>query len=47
MDKEKATRDINVRIQPSLYKVFSDKCQSEYKSISEVIRMLIVEYIKD
>jgi metal-responsive CopG/Arc/MetJ family transcriptional regulator len=46
MEKEKKTKEIRVMIHPSLYKEFKKKCGNEYKTISEVIRDMIVEYTK-
>lgn len=45
MKKEKVTQELGIRIQPSLYKIFQDKCNARYKTVSEVLRELIVEYI--
>lgn len=46
MDKEKAIKDMVVRVQPSLFKKFQKKCKNNYKTISEVVRDLMVGYIK-
>jgi hypothetical protein len=46
MEKEKVTRDINIRVHPSLFAKLCKKCKAQYKTISEVIRELIVEYVK-
>ena len=46
MDKEKVTKDVVVRVHPSLFKQFQKKCKSNYKTISEVVRDLMVGYIK-
>ena len=47
MEKEKVTRDINVRIHPSLFKKLHEKCKANYQTISEVVRQLIVAYVED
>jgi hypothetical protein len=47
MNKEKVTRELGIKIQPSLFLKFQKKCNDEYKTISEVMRELIVEYIKE
>ena len=47
MDKEKATKDVNFRIQPSLYEQFQKRCTKKYKKISEVIRELMLKYIEE
>ncbi len=45
-NQEKISREIRVLIQPSLYKQLQNKCDEEYKTLSEVIRDLVVKYIK-
>ena len=47
MSKENKDKDMLVRVQPSLFKQFREKCEKNYKSISEVIRDFMIEYIKD
>ena len=47
MDKEKATKDLNLRIQPSLYKNFKNCCDKNYKKVSEVIREFMLRYIEE
>ena len=44
--KEKLNKDIALRVQPSLYKKFQQKCDNNYKSVSEVIRELMLQYIQ-
>jgi metal-responsive CopG/Arc/MetJ family transcriptional regulator len=44
--QEKISREIRVLIQPSLYDQLQEKCDKEYKTISEVIRDLVVQYVK-
>ena len=44
--QEKISREIRVLIQPSLYEQLQEKCDMEYKTLSEVIRDLVVNYIK-
>jgi len=46
MDKEKATRDLSVKVPPSLFEKFSSKCKDDYKTVSEVIRKLMNDYVK-
>jgi metal-responsive CopG/Arc/MetJ family transcriptional regulator len=46
MNKENVTRDLNVKIQPTLFDEFAKQCKSKYKTVSEVIRELMVEYIE-
>lgn len=45
--QEKISREIRVLIQPSLYDQLQSKCDNEYKTLSEVIRELVVKYIKE
>lgn len=47
MKKEKVTRDINIRVHPSLFVKLQKKCKDRYKTVSEVVRELIVEYVND
>lgn len=42
--KEKLEKDLVVRVHPSLFKLFQQKCEKNYKSISEVIRELMRQY---
>ena len=46
MDKEKKEKEIRVMIHPSLYSEFKLSCEENYKTISEVVRDMIVSYIK-
>jgi len=45
MKKEKFTREIRIVVPPSLYSPFLKKCEKQYKTISEVLRELILSYI--
>ncbi len=45
--KEKINREIRVLIQQSLYDQLQKKCDEEYKTLSEVIRNLVVNYLKE
>jgi len=47
MKKEKYTEEIRIVTPPSLYKPFVKKCEKQYKTISQVLRELMVEYIAD
>jgi hypothetical protein len=47
MDKERATKDIVVRITPTLYRKLRKKCTDNYKTVSEVVRDFIVQFVKD
>ena len=46
MDKENASKDMIVRVPPSLYLKFQKKCNQNYKKVSEVVRELMLEYIR-
>lgn len=46
MNKEKVTQELGIRIQPSLFKKFQEKCTKKYKTVSEVLRELIVAYVE-
>ena len=45
--KEKINRERRVLIQQSLYDQLQKKCDEEYKTLSEVIRNLVVHYLKE
>ena len=45
--KEKINREIRVLIQQSLYDQLQKKCDEEYKTLSEVIRNLVLHYLKE
>ena len=45
--QEKINREIRVLIQPSLYEQLQAKCDAEYKTLSEVVRDLVVKYLKN
>jgi hypothetical protein len=47
MKKERYTEEIRIVAPPSLYKPFVEKCEKQYKTISQVLRELMVEYIID
>jgi predicted phage tail protein len=42
--KEKATKELSVKVQPSLYDRFAQQCQANYRSVSDVIRELMTTY---
>lgn len=45
--KEKMNREIRVVIQQSLYDKLQQKCDNNYKTLSEVIRDLVNNYLKE
>lgn len=47
MAKEKLDKEIRVMIQPSLYKMFKNKCDDNYLTISEKIREMIRTFVKN
>lgn len=47
MMQEKKDKEIRVMLQPSLYEEFKIKCKLNYKTISEVVRDMIVVYTKN
>jgi len=47
MSKENKDKDMLVRVQPTLFEKFKEKCEANYKSISEVIRDFMQQYIKE
>ena len=46
MTKEKYTKEIRIVVPPSLYTPFLEECEKEYKTISQVLRELMFEYVK-
>lgn len=47
MNKEKTNKVVIFRIQPSLLKKLQVKSEQEYKTVSQTIRELIINYIKN
>jgi hypothetical protein len=47
MAEEKLERQIILKVQPSLFERFEKKCKVEYKTVSEVLRDLMLKYVKD
>jgi metal-responsive CopG/Arc/MetJ family transcriptional regulator len=45
--QEKIDREIRVKIQQSLYDQLQQKCDDNYKTLSEVIRDLVLKYLKE
>jgi hypothetical protein len=43
--KEKAEKDLVIRIQPSLFKTFKSRCKGEGKTVSGTVRELMKQYI--
>jgi len=47
MNKEKYTQEIRIVVPPSLYSPFLEKCKKRYKTLSEVLRDLMLNYIEE
>jgi hypothetical protein len=47
MEKEKRNSELRVLIEPSLYASFKNKCNDNYRTVSEAIRGLIILYLKE
>ena len=47
MKKEKFTQEIRIVVPPSLYSPFLKRCEEKYKTISEVLRELMVKYVEE
>lgn len=45
--KEKSTKMLVIRIPESLVNKFQEKCNENYKTMSEAIRDMIQDYIKE
>lgn len=45
MKKEKADRQLIIKMQPTLYAEFEKKCNEEYRTVSEVMRELVSKYV--
>jgi len=45
--KEKIDEKLTVMVQPSLMKSFRNKCCLQYKTVSSVIRDLMLKYINE
>ena len=46
-NEEKTMQQMHILIQQTLYEKFIEKCNKEYKTKSQKIRELIVEYLKE
>jgi metal-responsive CopG/Arc/MetJ family transcriptional regulator len=45
MDKENVSKLIGIRVHPSLFEQFERRCKENYKTVSETVRELIVQYL--
>jgi hypothetical protein len=46
MKKEKINRQVILQVQPSLFGKFKKGCEENYKTVSEVLRELMGEYVR-
>jgi len=47
MKKEKNTEEIRIAMPLSLRDSFKETCENNYKTMSEVVRSLILDYVKE
>jgi len=47
MDKEHADKLLNIRVPQTLFEKFRDKCNENYKTMSEALRDFMQQYIKE
>jgi len=47
MTKQKLNRQLILRLQTSLLKDFQAQCDKNFKGVSEVIRDLMLQYVRD
>jgi len=45
MKKQKMDREVRIKVQESLYNDFRKKCENEYKTVSIVMRDLMMKYV--
>ncbi len=45
-DSERLSKQIVFVLKPSLFAAFERRCQEQYKSVSEVLRELMVAYVQ-
>lgn len=46
MTKENAEHSLTIRVHPTLFKKFKDKCDGNYLNMSEAIRLLIHDWVE-
>jgi len=46
-DKEKLNREIRFKVTPTFYKGFEDTCLKQSKTVSEALRHLMFNFIKE
>ena len=47
MEKEKTDKLVNFAMRQSMYDKFSEICEKEFKTISEVLRELVIRKIRE
>ena len=47
MKKEKRNTEIRVIVQKTMHQKLQEKCESEYRTISEVVRELLSKWLKE
>jgi hypothetical protein len=45
--KEQNTDQLQIRIQPSLFKKFKKTCEKKYKSVSGALKDLIIKFVEE
>jgi metal-responsive CopG/Arc/MetJ family transcriptional regulator len=45
--KENKKTEIRVTVQPSMYKKLEEKCNENYRTISEIVRELLSKWLKE
>ncbi len=46
-DSEKLSRQVIFVLQPSLFAEFEERCKDQYKTVSEVLRAMILKFVRD
>lgn len=46
MSKENKNKDMLVRVQPSLFEKFQNACENNYRTLSDVIREFMLDYVR-
>jgi hypothetical protein len=46
-DTEKLNRQVVFVLQPSLFAEFEGRCRSQYKTVSEVLRDMILKFVQE
>ena len=44
---EKLTRQVMFMLQPSLYAEFEGRCRKQYRTVSEVLRGMILKFVRE